>query len=323
MHRKYCLALALAFCTFVASGVTLAVESPDVLASSREVTLTRGDYEAALAKIPEDKRIAFASSATRLTSFLNNLLVTKTLAERARKAGLQPEPGMSLDTPYDIERAYATAEVRRVDSESERAFDANLAGFAAAARENYVLDANKYVRPEQVRLSAILIATEGRGGEAALALAKATRDKLGAWADFAAVAKASSDDKASAAEGGDLGWRSADQLDPELAKIAFALRVGEVSQPILQPNGYALIRVDERRPAGKIPFDEAKPEIMARLRADYLNRQREVIADAIRNDPTLKVNQPALDSLVQRVDPTVFGVPPSAAGSVEPTPAAR
>lgn len=296
----------------------------DVLVTSEEVTLTRADYESALARIPEENRTAFATSAVRITSFVNNQLVTKTLAERARKAGLAPEPGMPVDNAYDTERALAAAQLRVMDAAADREFDSKRDGFAAAARETYLLNGAKYTRPEQVRVSAILISSEGRGSDAALSRAKATRDKLVAWADFAAVAREVSDDKASAANGGQLEWRSADQLDPELAKVAFALKVGEISAPIVQTNGYALIRVDERRPAGKKSFDEVRPEIMAQLRAEYVARSREAVDQAIRNDPTLKVNQPALDSLIVRVDPALFR--PSQVGggaSVSAPPAAR
>lgn len=308
---SFALAFALAFNVGVAPGLACASGSTgEVLVSSHEIALTRSDYDEALTRIPEDKRAAFAASASRLTAFVNSLLVTKTLAERARRAGLPPEPGMPQTTPVDIERALAAAQLRVIDAEAAREFDARQQGFAAAARENYLLNDTKYVRPEQVSVSAILISSAGRGDEAALARAKATRDKLVAWADFAVVAKEVSDDKASASQGGQLGWRSADKMDPELAKVAFALKVGEVSQPVLQSNGYALIRIDARRPAERMSFDEAKPEIMAQLKADYVARNREAIDQSIRNDPTLKVDQAALDSLVLRVDPASFRLPP-------------
>ena len=307
----------------VATCAVAADSSDDVLVSSREVTLTRGDYEAALARIPEENRKAFAMSADRLTSFVNNLLVTRTLAERARKAGLAPETGMPVANANDIERALAAAQLRVIDAAADRAFDARRDGFAAAARETYLLNGAKYARPEQVRVSAILISSEGRGSDGALSRAKATRDKLVAWADFAAVAREVSDDKASAANGGQLDWRSADELDPELAKAAFALKVGEISPPIAQANGYALIRVDERRPAGKRPFDEVKPEILTQLRAEYIARSREAVDQAIRNDPTLKVNQQALDSLIIRVDPALFRPSQTGGGGSVPAPAAR
>lgn len=318
--------LTFAFVTFLLAvlGTAVATELPDdVLAASREVTLTRADYEAALQRIPEDKRLPFTASATRLTSFVNSLLVTRTLAARARAAGLSPEAGMPNDTPNDIERALAAAQIKAMDAEAGQAFDAKRKGFEAAARENYLLHQDRYVRPPQVRLSAILIASEGRGAEAALALAQTTRERLVAGEDFAAVAREVSDEKVSAERGGQLDWRAAKQLDPALAKAASALAsVGDISQPILQPIGYVLIRLDDRRPAGRMSFDEAQPFIMVQLRADYVTHERELVDQAIRNDPTLQVNQQALDSLVFQVDPELFR-PPAFPGGGETQTGAR
>lgn len=194
-------------CLFMALAATLVIagESPDdVLIETAEARITRADYDAALARIPADLRDAFATSSRRLTQLLNNLLITKTLATRARRVGLQPEPGMPMETPSDVDRALAAAQTRATEEAAGRDFDARQQSLMSTARENYLLNRAKYQRPEEVRISTILISTEGRGNESALALAQATRAKLAAWADFAALAKEMSEDKGSAPNGGQL-----------------------------------------------------------------------------------------------------------------------
>ncbi len=62
---------------------------PNVLAKNRWMELTRGDYDAALAKVPEKLRWEFATSPKRLQDLLNGMLVTKTLAAQARAHGAQ------------------------------------------------------------------------------------------------------------------------------------------------------------------------------------------------------------------------------------------
>ena len=50
-----------------------------------------------------------------------------------------------------------------------------------------------------------------------------------------------------AAVGGDLGWVKADQLPQQLAQVAQAIPVGQVSDPISIPGGYSIIAVQDTR----------------------------------------------------------------------------
>jgi peptidyl-prolyl cis-trans isomerase C len=280
-----------------------AQSSDDVLAETAQVKLTRADYEAALARIPEDAREEFATSPGRLTLFVNNILISKTLAAQARQAGLAPDPDVLRDEPTQVERALAAAQVKAIEETAAREFDARRSSLTVAARENYMLARDQFMRPEEIKISVILFWTEGRGNDATLSLARATRDKLIAGRDFAALAKQVSEDKGSAAEGGSLRWATADEMNPTLARTALALpRIGDISEPVAIGKSYLLVRLDGRRPAEPIPFDEVKDSILDTMRANHVKDERESRLAAIRNDPTMKVNQPALDALVRRID---------------------
>jgi len=72
------------------------------------------------------------------------------------------------------------------------------------------------------------------------------RAEIAAGARFEDVAKRESTDSVSAVQGGDLGKITHGQLVPEFEKAAFALKPGELSQPVLSSFGYHLIKVDSR-----------------------------------------------------------------------------
>ena len=113
---------------------------PDVFAKNQWMELTRGDYDAALAKLPAKRRWDFATSPTRLRELLNGLLVTKTLAAQARAHGLDAgslasEGAKSPRRAYAVERALANAELKRIDDDAGNAFDAKKLEFEAKARE--------------------------------------------------------------------------------------------------------------------------------------------------------------------------------------------
>jgi peptidyl-prolyl cis-trans isomerase D len=66
-------------------------------------------------------------------------------------------------------------------------------------------------------------------------------------AKFEDVAKRESADTVSGAQGGNLGRGGKNRFATEFETAAYALKVGEVSQPVLTPFGYHIIRVDEHK----------------------------------------------------------------------------
>lgn len=80
----------------------------------------------------------------------------------------------------------------------------------------------------------------------ALARARNLRERVTMGEDFAEVARRASED-ASAPEGGDLGWLTPGETVPAFQQAMDALSPGEVSQPVLSPFGWHIIKVEERR----------------------------------------------------------------------------
>ncbi|MEI7027653.1 peptidylprolyl isomerase [Paenibacillus sp. y28] len=89
--------------------------------------------------------------------------------------------------------------------------------------------------------------------------------EIGRGADFAELARSLSLDKATAAEGGDLGWINADDLfvPAPVMKALQQLKPGEVSKPVAVEEGYALLILrDKIEPSGKV--DDSAREIVRR-----------------------------------------------------------
>lgn len=71
--------------------------------------------------------------------------------------------------------------------------------------------------------------------------------RIKAGEDFASLAKASSDDKAAAAEGGSLGWVSPGKMVPAFEEEMDKLKPGEISEPFLTQFGWHIVQVLSRR----------------------------------------------------------------------------
>ena len=83
---------------------------------------------------------------------------------------------------------------------------------------------------------------------------------LKAGADFAELCKQVSQDRRSAANGGQLTWIGPGQVFPEFEEAAYALQTGEFSRPVLGADGYHIILMKGRKQLE--PFDELKDQIV-------------------------------------------------------------
>ena len=102
-------------------------------------------------------------------------------------------------------------------------------------------------------------------------------------ADFADLARRLSDDKNTAVNGGELPWVTKGQLVPDFEKAAFALKVGEVSEPVQTPYGYHIIKMIDK--GGFFPYDSVRTDILQyieqrNLRESIVDRKLTAMAEA-------------------------------------------
>ncbi|PWF43975.1 SurA N-terminal domain-containing protein [Massilia glaciei] len=129
----------------------------------------------------------------------------------------------------------------------------------------------RFVTPEQRKASHILINAPKSAPAADKAAAKAKAEALlaqvrAAPAEFAAVAKANSQDSASAELGGDLGVVTPESVDPVIAAAAAKLKQGEISGLVESDYGYHIVMLTSVTPQIVKPLDEAKADIVAELK---------------------------------------------------------
>jgi peptidyl-prolyl cis-trans isomerase C len=114
------------------------------------------------------------------------------------------------------------------------------------------------------------------------AKAEAALKKIKGGADFAAVAKAESQDPGSAQNGGDLGFFPKGQMTPNFEEAAFKLKPGQMSGLVETPFGYHIIKVTERRPARTAPFAEVSDQIKNFLIAGQREQKLEAFVEQLK-----------------------------------------
>ncbi len=126
------------------------------------------------------------------------------------------------------------------------------------AKEYYQKNPAKFLVPEMVRVSHILLGTE--------ADAKRVLDEVKAGFSFEEGNTRYSTCPNKANEpGGDIGWHPRGRLYPELEQVAFSLKKGEVGGPVKANNGWNVIKVTDRKEPTTAAFEEMKDKIKESL----------------------------------------------------------
>ncbi|HYO58283.1 peptidylprolyl isomerase [Archangium sp.] len=106
--------------------------------------------------------------------------------------------------------------------------------------------------------------------------------------DFAGLAKAKSEGP-SAADGGDLGFFRRGVMVPAFEKVAFALKEGEVSEPVRTQFGWHVLKVEERRAVDVAPFEQVKNELETRLKMQKTEKFVEQYVQELRQKASVEV----------------------------------
>lgn len=181
----------------------------------------------------------------------------------------------------------------------------------AELRKAYEKHKSEYMAPEQRRASHILISVKPTASKAAHAAARkkveAIQAKLKAGANFAALAKKYSQDKSTAAKGGDLGYFTKGTMVPALDKAVFAMKSGQVSDVIETPYGYDLVKLTAVKPPAEKPFAEVKDRLQAGLTQakakDEAYQLSQDLDDALGKNPELKDAAASLNLPVRTIGP--------------------
>ena len=185
----------------------------------------------------------------------------KALAER----GMTQE-SYRAKVKSEIERAQlVNKEIRqRVNvssAEIKRYYDAHLTDYATS---------------DKIKVRAIFLRVENPDDADAVARTRAKseelRDSVRKGKSFEDLAKEHSQGPG-AAQGGELGTFSRGEMEGRLEEVAFALKEGEVSDPIQSGDAIALLYVEERIGGSHRPLDEVSPEIREALYNEALQHR--------------------------------------------------
>jgi len=297
MHRisKFLCILAFSSISASLSAQTIVEE---IIARVNDGIITRSDLQRSRDQLQQDIKQGHNNNnedfATREKNVLRDLIDQKLLVQKAKDEGITVDNELikrlddirkqnNLDSMEDLEKAAKEQGVsfedfkdnmrnsmltqRIIGQEVGRRIQITPAEVAKYYEDHKV----EFKSPESLHLAEILVSTEAKPNgpkpdeAAAAAKAKSLLDEIKGGAKFDEVAKKSSDDTASAAQGGDLGVFRKGELSPELETTLYAMQPGQTTDVIRTKQGFIILKVLEHKPEGMLTQKEAENEIQERL----------------------------------------------------------
>ncbi|MBI5025796.1 MAG: peptidyl-prolyl cis-trans isomerase [Nitrospirae bacterium] len=154
----------------------------------------------------------------------------------------------------------------------------------------YNKNIGKFMEPETVSLKYIFVKINPADPDSrkkAKAKAREALSKLKSGEDFSKVAWSYSEDM-SRVKGGEVGFIHKGRLAPEVEKVAFSMKTGQISGLIENEQGYHIVKVEDRRPSRQIPLDEIKNKLKKELTESYQAKKMEELLKRLKASATIK-----------------------------------
>lgn len=152
-------------------------------------------------------------------------------------------------------------------------------------RQAYEESMARFTTEEQRRASHILVQVPDGADEKTLTAAREKSEKLlqrvRAGESFEELAKEFSDDKVSAAEGGDLGFFGKGVMVPPFEEAVFALEKGQVSDLVRSQFGFHIIKLTDIRPGGKKSFEEVRSDLVKQVQSRKAEEEYYALVDRL------------------------------------------
>ncbi len=261
-----------------------AEELKTILAKIDDTTITLAEFQERINRQSPYIRARYTSLEQK-KEFLDSLVRFEVLAKEAYRRGLDKDPEvvrtmkqvMIQKLMRDEFDAKVTAENAVSDAEMKAYYDANV---------------GEYVKPEEVRVSAIIVKNKAQADRVAI---EARGDAGKTNKGFRDLVMKYSADEETKLRGGDLRYMDAATKDvpAPVVKAAFTLyNTGDVSQAVDAGNGtYYVLKQTGRRKSVTKTFEDAKVQIRNKLFRDKRLQSQKEFVDKLRSNSKIEVNE--------------------------------
>lgn len=279
-----------------------AMAADKVVASLGQVSVPESDVAKMLELTPPAERAAIKENRQGVENWLRQRVTSEAVLREARSKGWADRPEIKARVEAAVRDVTARiVSTSFLESVAQVPADYPSAADVAAAYEQ---GKSNFNLPATYRVAQIYLPV--RANDAAdLKKVMDEARKLAVQArsgDFAALAKARSQDERSAAQGGEVGVLSLPEMVPAVRETVAKLKTGQVSDPVQSDTGVHIIKLLDQQPARSATLEEMKPRLSMALRQQ---RQQQLLQDYLNKlAPAERVNidTAALDAVLQKTN---------------------
>lgn len=284
MNKKYLSVILLLLTSSALSAGT------ELVSDQQGIGLNKTEVDAFLKPAPPKIQLDLLKKKADFQQKLQELYLTKAVADSVKKAPLSNEDQAELDTL--LQRFYFGVKMKQLSEQ-------DLPDFEPLAALEYKAHKDKYVEPEQVAVEHILLDTRKKYTEKeALKLAKTIIAELKKGADFGELALKYSDDPSVKENKGQLGLFSKGKMLKAFEDSAYKLKMNEISAPVETQYGYHVLRKYDQKPQGIKPYTAVKEEIIAQLKGTYVQGRLTDFYAKTKTDNGMKFDDAALNAYI-------------------------
>jgi parvulin-like peptidyl-prolyl isomerase len=269
----------------------------EVVARIGDSQLTVGDFRPILESLDVRELAALQGDPAAVNQIVRSLIVQQLLFKQAMAEGYDKRPNVqerlerarqgAIAEGY-LQSATRVPESYPTEEEVKAFYESNQAALTL---------------PRQLRLAQIFLAApEGLSEVEAIQVQRKAGDLRRRLdepkADFAAVARAESEEPQSAGRGGEIGLLPENMIQPAVFEVVKDLKAGGVSEPVRLPGGWHIVKVLEIQEPRLATLEEIRPQLVERLRAQREQLNREQFLNRLLQENPVAINELVLSDLV-------------------------
>jgi parvulin-like peptidyl-prolyl isomerase len=283
-------------------GSVLAASEPstsdtNVIARVGDTEVKLDEIRAGIESLDAREQAALARDPSLLNQTVRTLLMRRVVLKEALAKHWDTEPTVATLIQRARDNAVIESYLQSVskppdsyptESELQAAYD---------ARKSQLLV------PRQFRLAQIFVALPKNADKASTEKAQAKLETIKkslhqSGADFATVAKANSEEPESATRGGELGWLTESQIQPEVRSQLGSLSKNSISEPIRLDDGWHILKVIEIKEPYTPTLEEIRSALAQQLRNEKTQANSQVYLGKLLQQTPVAINELALSKVL-------------------------
>ncbi|MCT8173502.1 peptidylprolyl isomerase [Variovorax sp. CY25R-8] len=273
-----------------------------VVARLGELTVRQDEVEKLLQALPDAERAAVKDNRASVEGWLRQRLLGEALLKEARDKGFTDKP----EVKAKIDAAVRELTARIVTTGYLESVSQVPAGYPSEAELAAAYEQGKagFNLPATYRVAQIFLATPDTA-TAAVAKVREEAQKLAREArggDFAALARAKSQDRSSAERGGEVGNLPLARMLPEVRDAIGKLKTGQVGDPVQSAAGFHVVKLLDSQPARTATLEEMRPQLQAALRQQRQQQLIQAHLTQLAPATQLSIDAAALDAALRKTN---------------------